>query len=391
MFVRVYWRIATTLIASTLALLIIVGVAVYGVLNQLVQHDEETGLTADSHDVQEAVHLHSLQVGQPIRRWNYENDSGQHDYFIVYKGAYVAAESREMPVPIHIIKGLGDKAGYRYVMYNNEPYRVKLTTWNTPHGGTFHLAIFNSIETEERLLRHVITLISEIGTAGMVLAVAFNLWFGNKVLKPARDVWDAHQTLLIELSHELQTPLATMHAIATQVDKPDLRDRLRQETMDASNLVSDIMYLSKLRVLPKEMYEPVAVSDITDEVVERMALLSERRGVSLAGNAVPGLYVLTSTEAWSRLVSTLFKNVADHALEDSAATWSLRADDDMISLRIDNRYDEAVEGLQDGKTPQSRFGMTIVRRLVGSMDGRAQFDVNDGWFRATVTVPSLRP
>lgn len=379
-----------TLIASTLGLLLIVGVAVYGVLGQLVTHDEESQLSADFVDLHESLHQRYFSPDRPTVFKNYVDDLGQHDYFIIFRDNHIAVESILMPIPVNTVKRFGQASKYNFTIYHGEPYRLMNKTFDT-HYGTYRVVMYRSIETEERLLRHVITLISEVGTGGMLLAIGFNLWLGNKVLRPARDIWEAQQTLLVELSHELQTPLATMHAVANQVDKPDLRDRLRRETMNASELVSNILYLSKLRVLPKQMFEPVAASDITEEVVERMAPLAERRGVELDGRAEPGVYVLASPETWARLASTIFKNVVDHAAANTTATWTLVTKHNVALFYVENRYDETAPGYQEGQSPPPRFGMTIVRRLVASMDGNIQVDVHEGWFRVHVSVPLLRP
>ncbi len=252
------------------------------------------------------------------------------------------------------------------------------------------MIMYRSIETEERVLRHVITLISEVGAAGMLLAIAFNLWLGNWVLRPTRRIWEAQQTMLIELSHELQTPLATMHAVTNQVEPRDVRDRLRREILNASDLVSNILYLSKLRVLPKQMYEPVAVSDLTEEIVERMDVLAQRRGIRLEGSGKPGAYVLTSPETWTRLASTILKNVVDHALPNTTAHWQLTVQGDTVLFQVENQYDEETSGISVNGPPP-RFGMTIVRRLVASMGGQIDVTAQHGHFLVTVRVPLLRP
>ncbi len=135
MFRPVYWRIATTLIASTLTLLIVVDSVVYGALNQVVQRDEESQLTSDLVDLRETLGSCSyFAMNHGTRYYNYVDELGEHDYFIIYRGGYTAVRSTLMPVPATTVRQAAGKSQYSYLLYKGEPYRIKQEVILTAYG-----------------------------------------------------------------------------------------------------------------------------------------------------------------------------------------------------------------------------------------------------------------
>jgi signal transduction histidine kinase len=195
--------------------------------------------------------------------------------------------------------------------------------------------------------------------------------------------------MLVELSHELQTPLATMNAIVNaHVADAEVQENLSREILEASTLVKDILYLSRLnaKAFPVHL-QPVAVSDLTEEVIERFRPLLQQHNIQLSGSSQPGLFLMSTPEMWTRLISTLCKNVVDHAEEGTEATWSLKSQSHTIQFRLKNRARSAPAAMRPPRDMTRGFGMKIANRILEEMHGSIDVRMDGPWVITTVVVP----
>ncbi|MCL6631111.1 MAG: HAMP domain-containing histidine kinase [Alicyclobacillus herbarius] len=392
-FRRMYLQIVTILTGSMLTILLLVGSIVYIELKVQMAKDAEGDLQTDLTELQALITSLSptSEKSVPVRS-DLADDRGQHLYFAVFKRGSLRIESYHPPIPSarlrSVIPAEEDELAYRVIEYHREPYRLVATAWHY-HGQVYKLYLYQSIANERQVLRHALRLIILSGSLGAILACLFYLWLSRLVLRPARESWQAQQRMIVELSHELQTPLATMNALAAgQVRDLDVRRRLMREIHRASDLVSDILYLSRLEGMPRQEPEPVAVSDLTEEVADQIGWLAHRQGINLTGSAVQGLYVLAVPDEWRRLISTLLKNVVDHARPGSRATWRLAPEEGEVVFRVENESQALGSVADTGGT--HGFGLHIVRRLAKTMGGEFRIEVDQHLVRAEVRVPHLR-
>lgn len=150
-----------------------------------------------------------------------------------------------------------------------------------------------------------------------------------------------------------------------------------------------MLFLSRLRSgVFLQPTEPVAVSDITEEVAQRYRALLQLDGRDLDGRAEPGLFVETTPPGWERLVSTVFKNVIDHAAPHTTSTWQLTGDGRRVSFVVEN-FRSGHDG--ERRTAERGVGLQIVARLAERMRGSMEIEESQEKFRIRVEVPSLRP
>lgn len=378
------------LIVSTTLLLILVGGIVYVELRWQLQTDGQLSLRSEVAEVRTDVGPVLNAKTTRVHRLSFSDDRGQNVFFLLTRSGLTRAESTQIPVPVTVLRTqLPHPGAYAVFQYQGKVYRIYREDW-TSHGRAVTLFVYKLILQEQETLARVRNLLLAVGGAGALLSVGSNLWLARSALRPARQTWAAHQNMLVELSHELQTPLATIRAItAMKVEDAQARENLVREIGHASELVQDILYLSRLRsTISLQLDEPVAVSDITEEVAERFVVLAAGRELTLHGRAEPGLYVNTTSERWARLVSTLLKNVVDHAAHGSEATWSLRSQADLVRLTLTNRVDPRYVSRTPARGVQG-FGMEIARRLAADMAGVVDWQTTDDGAVTTVIVPRL--
>lgn len=379
------------LVVSTSLLLVVLGSAVFLELRRELADSDRSSLKDAVAEVREALREGDRGAdGGPVTRSNAVavNDvRGRNIFFVVVRGQRMVWRSVANPVPLRILLKYAGQSGFSAFQYGGAPYRsYTLNHWGAQKE---RLVVYAKTQLDQEALRRFGAIMLEFGGSGLFLSLGFNLWLARRAIRPAKDTWDAYQETITLLSHELQTPLATMQAILASppVDE-GARLRLGSELKRASDLVSDMLYLSLLRTKIRATSPyPVAVSDITEDCALRFQELASRRAIRFYGTAEPGLYVQTTDEKWERLVSTVFKNVVDHATHETDAVWKLFARSHQVVLTTSN---QAHVSLEKSNHPISRgVGLQIVDRLVADMGGQWEFTLMDGQVHVVVRIPRL--
>ncbi|CAM3955567.1 sensor histidine kinase [Alicyclobacillus pomorum] len=384
---RFYLQISSLMILGTVVLLVCFGGFVYLELNHQLRMEGDMSLRSEFVEVHERV-VTAPRISEDIfRLLDTSDDKGLSLYTLIHTphGNYV---SEHTPVAPSTLLTHTSNGHFTNMLYNNQHYRIFSDTF-VKSGVPVQIVTFESTQQVYVTLKHVRNLLFLVGTVGVVGAILFHLWIARKALIPAQKTWQAHQEMLVELSHELQTPLATMNAIvSTHVAEKEIQEDLSREILEASTLVKDILYLSRLNAKSFQVHlQPVAVSDLTDEVIERFRPLLQQRNIHLSGFSQPGLFLMSTPEMWTRLISTLCKNVVDHAEEDTEATWSLTAESHMIQFRLKNRAQTMPTAVHPPRDMTRGFGMKIANRIVEEMQGRIDVRMDGPWVITTVVVP----
>jgi signal transduction histidine kinase len=384
---RFYLQISSMMILGTLVLLICFGGFVYLELNRQLRAEGDMSLHSEFVEVHDRV-MRAVRISEDIfRQLDTSDDKGLSLYTLIHtpNGNYA---SENTPVSPATLLAHTRNGHFTDILYDNRHYRIFSGTF-VKSGVPVQIVTYESTQQAYETLKHVRDLLLLVGTVGVLGAILFHLWIARKALIPAQKTWQAHQEMLVELSHELQTPLATMNAIVnTHVTDAEVQADLSREILEASTLVKDILYLSRLNAKSHQVHlQPVAVSDLTEEVIERFRPLLQQRNIHLSGSSQPGLFLMSTPEMWTRLISTLCKNVVDHAAEDTEATWSLKSQSHKILFRLKNRARSVPATVYPPRDLTRGFGMKIASRIVEEMQGSIDVRMDGPWVVTTVVVP----
>ena len=157
------------------------------------------------------------------------------------------------------------------------------------------------------------------------------------------------------VSHELKTPLTTIYGIADMLangmvqsgDVAEFGGNIRSEAERLINLINDIVSLSKLDedTAPRES-ESVELYSLAEEVLERLSLSAEEKGVtaSISGERVSLLGSRT-------ILSEVLYNLCDNAIKYNVSGGSL-------SVKISHVPQRAIITVSD-------TGMGIPKQYIG--------------------------
>jgi two-component system, OmpR family, sensor kinase len=218
---------------------------------------------------------------------------------------------------------------------------------------------------------------------------------------------EAMRRFFADASHELRTPLASLRANAelyqqgalperTQVD--EVMRRITLETQRMSTLVDDMLHLARLDQHPTRRHDPVDLSELITECVERGRSADPTR--IWHTEIDPGLALTADEELLRRAVDNLLANVRAHTTRDTAATITATRSEHSLRIEVSDNgpgvppeqlphiFDRFYRARSAAPRPGSGLGLAIVTEVANAHGGTACATLNDPHgLRITLTLP----
>jgi len=139
----------------------------------------------------------------------------------------------------------------------------------------------------------------------------------DRMLDRLKEAFDRQRQFTADASHELRTPLTIInlevnHALAARRSEKEYRCALgvvQAENERMTHLVNNLLALSRMDAGQIELArEPLDLSDVTLEVVERLSPLAQGAGVQLFTGSLPELLVRGDRQFLGQMISNLVEN-----------------------------------------------------------------------------------
>ena len=213
-----------------------------------------------------------------------------------------------------------------------------------------------------------------------------------------------------DASHELRNPLASLRANAELYQQGALREphqvdeamgRIAHEAQRMSALVDDMLRLARLDQHPGRQHDPVDLTELTRECVERARIASPGRSWHAA--IAPGLTITGDEEMLRRAIDNLLANVCAHTPAGAATitaaghggTVTIEVSDDGPGVPADQLariFDRFYRAGGQPQLPGSGLGLAIVTAIASAHYGTAQAALVDPHgLRITLTLPGAGP
>lgn len=144
----------------------------------------------------------------------------------------------------------------------------------------------------------------------------------DRMLDRLKEAFDRQRQFTADASHELRTPLTIINlevsrALAARRPEHEYRRALsvvQAENERMTHLVNNLLALSRMDAGQTELVrEPLDLSDVTLEVVERLSPLAQEAGVHLFTGNLPELMVRGDRQFLGQMISNLVENGIKYA------------------------------------------------------------------------------
>ncbi|KQB84430.1 sensor histidine kinase [Corynebacterium oculi] len=203
----------------------------------------------------------------------------------------------------------------------------------------------------------------------------------------------ARRDFVANVSHELKTPVGGMallaEALVESADDPEQVDyfgtRLRKEALRMSDLINELISLSKLQgaeALPD--VEPVLVDDVITEAMTRNQVAADGHSIPLLRGAPSGVWVNGNKSLLVTAVSNLVSNAINYSGTSAPVSLSQRVvDGAAVQIRVTDRgigiapEDQKrvferffrVDKARSRSTGGTGLGLAIVKHVVANHSG----------------------
>ncbi len=227
-----------------------------------------------------------------------------------------------------------------------------------------------------------------------------------------RRVEAIRQDFVVNVSHELKTPVGALNLLAEAVqeaaDDPEavarFAGRMRTESARLSTLVQQIVELSRLQGDdPLEAAVPVPVDAAVSRALDRVAIEAKAKEIELVHSGTPGLEVLGNADQVVLALSNLVANAVTYSPDRSSVVVAARpADPGMVALtvtdqgigipasEIDRIFERfyRVDPARHRSTGGTGLGLSIVKHVAAAHGGEVSvWSVEGQGSTFTLTLP----
>lgn len=233
----------------------------------------------------------------------------------------------------------------------------------------------------------------------------------------SRRVEETRRDFVVNVSHELKTPVAGLTLLAEAVD--DARDdpeavhrfakRMRKEAGRLSRLVQEIVELSRLQVA-ETLDDPqlVDIRECVREAVEHLRLLAEDRQITLlaADSDAGPAEVFGDANLLTTAIRNLIENAVNYSGPGTAVTITARTSDGLLTIEVKDQgrgiapadLDRVFERFYRVDTARSRrtggtgLGLAIVKNVCANHGGEVSVWSEEGHGSTfTIRLPAAQP
>jgi Signal transduction histidine kinase len=227
-----------------------------------------------------------------------------------------------------------------------------------------------------------------VGIISMLLLILLLSFFSRKAVAPILKNMESQKQFITNASHELKTPLAVISANAEVIEmtngKSEWTDSIRNQVTHMSELVSQLIVLSKLQEHDDIELTEVNFSEKAADVAKSFKTVAEAAGKSFDSIITPDVKILADERGSRELISILVDNAVKYCDEGGSVNMSLTSRGKKAILTVSNDY-KAGEGVDysrfferfyradeshNNATKGYGIGLSMAESLVEMFNGR---------------------
>jgi len=197
---------------------------------------------------------------------------------------------------------------------------------------------------------------------------------------------EQRRALVANISHDLRTPLASLHGyletlmLRADTVSPEERDHYLRlalsQSLRVNRLAGELLELARLELgATRPTIEPFALDELAQDVLHKLALAAEARGLRIECVAAPALPAVQADIGMiERVLTNLLDNAMRHSPEGGTVRLRLAPLDDRVQVALDDQGPglppEVLRRLSDPDAPLppaadgGGLGLSIVRQIL---------------------------
>jgi two-component system sensor histidine kinase SenX3 len=162
----------------------------------------------------------------------------------------------------------------------------------------------------------------------------------------ARRVEDVRRDFVVNVSHELKTPVGGLALLAEAVleanDDPEavarFARRMQVESTRLTRLVQEIVDLSRLEIAGT-LHDPelVDVGAAAAEAIEQSRLVAGSRGAEIVSSLAKGVLVFGDADLLATAIRNLVGNAINYSAADARVAVSVRIADQLVEIAVSDQ------------------------------------------------------
>ena len=177
------------------------------------------------------------------------------------------------------------------------------------------------------------------GTIYLILFIIIYLASG-KALEPIVKNMEKQKQFITDAGHELKTPLAVISAdvdvIELTAGKSEWTDSIRKQTVQMSELIKHLLFLSKMEEKYELVMEDVNFSILTKEVTERLSAIAISQNKKFETDIANDIMIKCDRNGMEHLVSVLTENAVKYCSEEGLVAVKLYKNGRNVRLEVRN-------------------------------------------------------
>jgi signal transduction histidine kinase len=151
----------------------------------------------------------------------------------------------------------------------------------------------------------------------------------NRMADRIQTLLAAERRLLLDISHELRSPLARL-GVAVELarsgeDRGGALDRIQKEADRLNSLVGELLQVTRAEGDPASLhFEPVRLDELVDDIVETNRIEATARGSQLKLDVEAAAEIQGNPELLRRAAENVIRNAIRHAPEGTAIEVTLK-------------------------------------------------------------------
>ncbi len=179
-----------------------------------------------------------------------------------------------------------------------------------------------------------------IGFAGLAVVSVLVAVFSKRAIRPVIESMEKQKQFITDAGHEIKTPLAIISANAEVLEltggSSEWTDSIKNQTKRLSELIKNLLTLSKMDEEIKTVFEKFNISDAVYDAASPFSTLAASRGKSLVINIENGIEFTGDEGMIRQLVSILLDNAVKYADDGGEIRLSLKTEHKQLELSVYN-------------------------------------------------------